>query len=383
MCKPQDFVTILILFASCLLSVSSCEDKPLDDEIGQDEFLVAQPSGYINLSAQATANSYILTQGGAYCIAVVKGNDSDEWLSKTYSAAVLWETFGTSTAPKVGDLIKSVSYKDGYIAFQTADIFKEGNAVIAAKDAEGNILWSWHIWMTDQPQEHVYKSNAGTMMDRNLGATSSTPGDAGAHGLLYQWGRKDPFLNASFIIENYTTYLPHAKSTISWTSIVPAYPWYGTLDYATSNPTTPISVPYMPGNYDWLYNSSSNLTDNTRWTDSNSPKSIYDPCPAGWRVPDGGLDGIWARAGFNDAVFDDTNKGVSFSIASPSVTWYPASGIRNFRDCSLGYVGVEGNYWSASPCDVSAYALQFNLSHCTSTDDARRAVALSVRCAKE
>ena len=383
MCKPQDFVTILIVFASCQLSVSSCEDKPLDDEIAQDEFIVAQPSGYINLSAEVTANSYILTQGGAYCIAAVKGNDSNEWLSKTSSAAVLWETFGTSTAPKVGDLIKSVSYKDGYIAFQTADIFKEGNAVIAAKDAEGNILWSWHIWMTDQPQEHVYKNNAGTMMDRNLGATSSTPGDAGAHGLLYQWGRKDPFLNASFIIENYTTYLPHAKSTISWTSIVPAYPWYGTLDYATSNPTTPISVPYMPGNYDWLYNSSSNLTDNTRWTDSNSPKSIYDPCPAGWRVPDGGPDGIWARAGFNDAVFDDTNKGVSFSIASPSVTWYPASGIRSFRDCSLGYVGVEGNYWSASPCDISAYALQFNLSHCTSTDDARRAVALSVRCAKE
>ena len=129
------------------------------------------------------------------------------------------------------------------------------------------------------------------------------------------------------------TSLPHAKSTIRWTSIVPAYPWYGTLDYATSNPTTPISVPYMPGNYDWLYNSSSNLTDNTRWTDSNSPKSIYDPCPAGWRVPDGGPDGIWARAGFNDAVFDDTNKGVSFSIASPSVAWYPASGIRDIWDC--------------------------------------------------
>ena len=383
MYKSKDFVTILIVSAVFLLSVSSCEDKLLDDEIAQDEFIVAQPSGYINLSAEMTANSYILTQGGAYCIAAVKGNDSNEWLSKTSSADVLWETFGTSTAPKIGDLIKSVSYKDGYVSFQTSDQFKEGNAVIAAKDASGNILWSWHIWMTDQPQEHVYKNNAGTMMDRNLGATSSTPGDAGAHGLMYQWGRKDPFLNASFIVENYVTSLPHAKSTIRWTSIVPAYPWYGTLDYATSNPTTPISVPYMPGNYDWLYNSSSNLTDNTRWTDSNSPKSIYDPCPAGWRVPDGGPDGIWARAGFNDAVFDDTNKGVSFSIASPSVAWYPASGIRNLKDCGLGYVGVSGYYWSASPCDIRAHVLRFDLSHCSSSDDEFRAVALSVRCAKE
>ena len=113
MYKSKCFVTILIVSAVSLLSVSSCEDKLLDDEIAQDEFIVAQPSGYINLSAEVTANSYILTQGGAYCIAAVKGNDSNEWLSKTSSADVLWETFGTSTAPKIGDLIKSVSYKDG------------------------------------------------------------------------------------------------------------------------------------------------------------------------------------------------------------------------------------------------------------------------------
>ena len=35
------------------------------------------------------------------------------------------------------------------------------------------------------------------MMDRNLGATSATPGNVGSLGLLYQWGRKDPFLGSS------------------------------------------------------------------------------------------------------------------------------------------------------------------------------------------
>ena len=78
------------------------------------------------------------------------------------------------------DLISGCCYEDGYIAFKTADTFKEGNAVIAAKDADGKILWSWHIWLTDQPEEHVYNNNAGTMMDRNLGATSATPGDVPA-----------------------------------------------------------------------------------------------------------------------------------------------------------------------------------------------------------
>ncbi|MCC8143462.1 MAG: hypothetical protein LIO97_05900 [Tannerellaceae bacterium] len=30
-------------------------------------------------------------------------------------------------------------------------------------------------------------------MDRNLGALSSTPGNGLALGLMYQWGRKDPY----------------------------------------------------------------------------------------------------------------------------------------------------------------------------------------------
>ena len=105
-------------------------------------------------------------------------------------------------APAVGDLVKNVSYSNGEITFRATD--RKGNAVIAAKDAAGNILWSWHIWLTDQPVEHVYKNNAGTVMDRNLGATSATPGDIGALGLLYQWGRKDPFLGSSSISSNTT-----------------------------------------------------------------------------------------------------------------------------------------------------------------------------------
>ena len=147
-------VALALMCAGALLT--SCSEKSLGayDESELD-FYAAPPSGYNNLSALSTANCYILNQSGAYCIAAVKGNDSDGWLTTAKYAEVLWETFGTSTAPQDGDLIKSVSYKDGYIAFQTPTQFKEGNAMVAAKDAEGNILWSWHLWMTDQPQEQV------------------------------------------------------------------------------------------------------------------------------------------------------------------------------------------------------------------------------------
>ena len=244
------------------------------------------PSGYTNLAATTSANCYIVSQSGSYCFPVVRGNASSDWLYQTKASEVLWESFGTSNTPNVGDLIKFVSYKDGYIAFQTADTFKEGNAVIAAKDASGNILWSWHIWLTDQPQGQEYYNGAGTMMDRNLGATSATPGDVGALGLLYQWGRKDPFLGSSSISSSTT-----AKSTISWPSPVSSNSSRGTVSYVTANPTTFV-YGTSSTDYDWHYSS----RDNSLWTTSDKAKSIYDPCPAGWRVPDGGSSGVWSKA---------------------------------------------------------------------------------------
>ncbi len=117
-------------------------------------------------------------------------------LQTARTAEVLWESFGSSSSLAAGALIKSVLYKDGYICFKTNDYFKEGNAVVAAKDESGKILWSWHIWMTDQPQEHIYINDAGTLMDRNLGATSAAP-DEYSVGLMYQWGRKDPFIDVT------------------------------------------------------------------------------------------------------------------------------------------------------------------------------------------
>ena len=327
------------------------------------------PTGYTNLSSAGTANCYIISQSGSFCLLVAKGNQSSVLLHLTKSAFVLWESFGTSTAPSVGDLIKSVFYKDGYIAFQTADTFKEGNAVIAAKDADGNVLWSWHIWFTDQPQGQEYYNNAGTMMDRNLGATSATPGDVGALGLLYQWGRKDPFLGSSSISSSTL-----AKSTITWPSAVETSSSVGTVDYVTSNPTTFVK---SSSPYDWHYSSPYNL-----WTTSDKSKSVYDPCPSGWRVPDGGSNGIWLNAGFDDTTYDSTNEGISFSISSPSKTWYPASGCRKGFDGDLYYVGDSGGYWSASPGRDDAYYLTFNGSGSVDpwSFSGNRAYGQSVRC---
>ena len=345
--------------------------------INAQEYRTYGKARFLVLSSPESANCYIVSRSGCFMLATVKGNSSES-VGRVASAAVLWETFGTDVAPNIGDLIKSVSYNDGYIAFQTADTFKEGNAVIAAKDAEGNILWSWHIWLTDQPKGQVYYYNAGTIMDRNLGATSATPGDVGALGLLYQWGRKDPFLGSSSISSSTL-----AKSTITWPSAVSSDS-NGTIAYATANPTTFIT--YNDSNYDWYYTGSSS-TDNTRWTTSEAQKSIYDPCPAGWRVPDGGSDGVWSKTHALGSSFyhsyDRTNKGMDFSgkFGSASTIWYPASGYRSSDDGSLYGVGDSGFCWSASRSNDYAYSLYFgSRGYVGPSSNRNRAYGRSVRC---
>lgn len=335
-----------------------------------------------DLSGSESANCYIVSSAGSYMFRTVQGNSSTS-VGSVASAEVLWESFGTDIEPNVGDLIKSVSHSDGYIYFQIADTFKEGNAVIAAKDAAGNILWSWHIWLTDQPEGQEYYNGAGTMMDRNLGATSATPGDVGALGLLYQWGRKDPFLGSSSISSSTV-----AKSTISWPSAVSSDSSNGTIAYAIANPTTFIA--YNDSNIDWYYTGSSS-TDNTRWTASDKAKSIYDPCPSGWRVPDGGSTGVWVKAIGSSSYFkyayDSIDEGMNFSgkFGSASTIWYPASGSRHsYYGGSLNGVGYSGRYWSASPSSNYAYYLRFgsNGSVYPSLSNTR-ASGSSVRCLQE
>ena len=322
-----------------------------------------------NLAEEGTANCYIVSESGIYKFPAVKGN-SNESVGEVASAEVLWESFGTSVTPKVGELVESASYKEGQILISVASSYKEGNAVVAAKDASGTILWSWHIWLTDQPAEQVYYNNAGTMMDRNLGATSATPGDVGALGLLYQWGRKDPFLGSSSISSE-----TEAKSTKSWPSPVSSSTSEGNLEYVTNNPMTFITGSSST-KYDWHYSS----RNNDLW---KSSKTIYDPCPAGWRVPDGGDDGVWSKAyGSPSSLYDYPYNSVSKGIYFLDF-WYPASGRRNYDHKTLSLVGYYGIYWSATPSDSRAYCLSFDLDGSLyMADYEERAFGLSVRCLK-
>ena len=274
-----------------------------------------------------TANCWIISEGGAtYSFPTVKGNSSES-VGAVASAKVVWESYGTTETINVGDLVSEAAYEDGKIKVTTTG--KNGNALVAACDASGNILWSWHLWITDDTiQEHTYANGAGVAMDRNLGALSATPGDVGALGLLYQWGRKDPFL-ASASISAYT------EPAVAGTAI--SYNTCNTLALTIANPT------YIDEYY---------AADDS-WGDT---KTIYDPCPVGWKVP--GKD-FWTNAlpeeTSENEYWDSTNKGILLPASiSGAESWYPAAGYRGIDGTVYGS-GDGGIYWS-STFSISDYA---------------------------
>ncbi|MBQ7311564.1 MAG: hypothetical protein IJW88_08565 [Alistipes sp.] len=327
-----------------------------------------------DLSAEGTANCYLVKTTGKYKFKAVKGN-STQSVGAASSADVLWESFGTSTTPNEGDLIASAIYKDGYVYFATPNTFKSGNASIAVRDTSGTILWSWHIWCSAEGwTDDIYPNNAGTMMDRNLGATSATPGSVGALGLMYQWGRKDPFLGSSSISSDTLV-----ASTGSWNTVSSP----SSMDYAEENPTTFINSNWYGGS-----------VPGNGWHTSESAKGLYDPCPVGYRVPDGGKNGFWATAlGTSSSTstgtkWDSTNSGRHWTLADGmTAAWYPAVGFSALDgDGSLYLVGSSGKYWSASPVPSSsydAYDLNFNDDYVRPAFDSHRSCEQSVRCVRE
>ncbi len=232
---------------------------------------------YTDLSATATANTYIISSAGKYKFnATIKGNGGLDPLTGTTATPiskssiagvkVLWELGDTyGKAIKYSSSAYDISYLDGYVYFSTPETFQSGDAYVAVYDNSDNILWSWLIWATSAPTEQTAGSEK--FMNCNLGAISVGNYNS---GFCYEWGRKDPFPAADGGYYTPYTYVPermtcHAIQTAgSGVSIA----------NSIMIPTT-----YLDDN-PWV-----NETDYKNYLWSDFEKTIYDPCPAGWRVP--------------------------------------------------------------------------------------------------
>ena len=157
---------------------------------------------------------------------------------------------------------------------------------------------------------------------------------------------------------------------------------------AEENPMTYIGS----GSGEWCTGTGADESDYTkRWM--GSKKTMYDPCPVGYRVPKGGNDGFWATAlGTSSSTstgtkWDSTTSGRHWTLADgTTAAWYPAVGCRYYHSGAFDYVGSYGYYWSASPSpsDSSrAYYLHFNNGLVSPARDNLRGSGCSVRCVKE
>lgn len=332
-------------------------------------FTTLEAPEVVDLSLSGTANCYLVKKSGDYKFKAVQGNSTTA-VGVPATASVLWESFGTTTAPNAGEIIESASYEDGYVIFSTPSCFNDGNAVIAVKDASGQILWSWHIWCCSEGYvEQSYANDAGIMMDRNLGATSALPSDGTkTFGLLYQWGRKDPFL-------------PGTASSQEWPAPdLNMDDTKATIEYSVQNPMNFMTIKSSYGK-EWFY-SGSNYCDITRW--SGNAKTIYDPCPEGWKVPDGNF---MKKAGFAENGYSRPDLSDGFYLPTdicPEGAWFPMAGY------IYGYHGSyktdRGHIWTTTNGDrTSPYFLSMYYYSVIADWDGwfEPASAFSVRCIKE
>ncbi len=337
------------------LNVSFTPDEQggIDIDVSLDDYTDREDLDYsveqtepVDLSEPGLANSYIVERGGYYRFcAAYKDDERTSPVGEADRVEVLWESYGTDDPISPGDLTYNVVLSGESILFNASD--RKGNALIAAKDADGNILWSWHIWLTDRPGDQVYNDEAGIMMDRNLGATSALKSDgAKTYGLLYQWGRKDPFLGSGTAGGNST-----ALSTGVWPEPVQFSAEVGTAEYADAHPMTFIMDASENANDNWMAE-----PDYSRWA-VEGPKPVYDPCPYGYRMPSAEYSkGIWHSSlgrenmDMGNASFDG---GYDFGAGNPVETmtadpacWYPAAGKKSSANGNLILSGEVGTYWS-------------------------------------
>lgn len=389
------------------------------------------------LGESGTANSYIITHRGQYSFnATVRGNGKT--VSGLAAPAPVAATGAKLVWQSAKGMISSVSFSEGVITFFANRVF--GNALIAATDIDGNILWSWHIWFPKEPVQALHVSSGFEVMNFNLGALSATAGDVESYGLLYQWGRKDPFPGSprasggDVSLKNVDVYDINGNVVA-----IGNHPDAMTVDYAIGNPTIAIGNRdqyYSKSCRDWITSGSGN---DALWGNPDGKelqdgiyknvgsKSFYDPCPPGWRVPPVSAFIKFTETGGMAWATGDAQKGLTWGDLGGStnvaVVDYDGDGVYTLNDWKNGWhfwldknkgvasyfpattrydgqyallmgsmVGLWGNYWLNAACEGGlGYAVAFGLKEYTGNwsitlspaANGSKADAYAVRCIKE
>jgi hypothetical protein len=330
-------------------------------------------SDILDIDAEGNANCYIVTKPGAFKFKAVYGNNSSKFLEDVADAVVLWETWNDDSEVTPGSVIPLVSYAEDYIIFHTPDVLRPGNAVVAARAEDGTILWSWHLWVPKTPVTvDSYGDIMGApLMSRNLGAlVDAVAGDTGvdplSYGLVYQWGRKDPFTAAgSFNSSDQATWAGADEKVA---------PGQISLADAVANPR--LLGHANDGN--WMTE-----IDETLWSDDG--KTIYDPCPPGYRVPArNSTKPFWSGDLTSQAGWSVSGSNGWLTLGNPAAV-FPVAGYRDDYDVGgMAKVGKRTLYWTAHGSEAKAACADLRYDKSSfKLGSAPKARLGSVRCVKE
>ena len=404
-------------------------------------------------SSMNTANCYVVNSKGTYSIPLVYGcaikNSSDNKVS--YNTATYVNHEGNQiNSPYIYNMVPTVDgaklvWQDvqnmitvkselgdnGHsLIFTIGDNIAQGNAVVAAT-ANGTVVWSWHIWVTDRdvsvnaaiPTKAFDTSYTYNFMPVPLGwcdgpttlvaprnfTLSLTQGQSGkklsasiaqvgknslyTNLTYYQWGRKDPFVGN---IRNTNECKPWYDENGDKQSSLKSSNTTRTKAYGITNPEYFINGLAQWDNGattydDWNANLSSTTAPSEIFNYTDVEKTVYDPSPFGYKLPPTN-----AFTGFatTDATGAQTANGsgrkdggwyfyTGGQSTGPTDFWI-GSGYRKYSNGSLGGVRSIGYYWSAGPSNFSsACVLYFDASNVNTQNDNSRANGYSVRPVSE
>ena len=298
-----------------------------------------------------TANSYIVNAPGTYTLPLVYGNaivngvknesayktkNTGEGILQTFinhlgrgitspyiyenkdandnnlsaqNAELLWQD--------VKGLVTDVKLADGGKALQfkvNKEVIEQGNAVVAIRDSEGTIMWSWHIWVTDyNPYEtednffnrylgfcyndtKIYDPRTvtlrfeqdGTGEQAELTITQTEHRIEDGNCPFYQFGRKDPMLpgtTSTAGAENKTWYDAQGTASTEIKTVLKGREVRGNdvIIQCIKDPDKLCGATWM----DFVYynNWATNDKKGESTSKTTSVKTVYDPSPAGYQVP--------------------------------------------------------------------------------------------------
>lgn len=384
---------------------------------------------------QNTANCYLVNAPGSYRLPLVYGNAIKNGADNT--PAYNPQTTGTSalqtfkdhndqniTSPYIynkytpadcclvwqdaPNMLSRVKLSDDkrWLTFEVEQgTIHQGNAIVAVRDANKKILWSWHIWITTyrlgndlktiiNQQAVTYKilpirlgwCDRETYAARDMKVRITQPVSglsaefdinqtatvAEGSSLYYQFGRKDPLIAPNLIIGYGQSY---DKPTYSDNpdylyQTNPDLTQQVSIGYTIQHPNVCYVVNILP-RYDWNQTNVANLwsaVDANCYThyqnsyphvDGVVVKTVYDPSPVGYTIPPTGAFGGFSLSDvvgtWNYGYTLDCNAG-----GTGDQLTFRTTGIRNYMDGKVGYLDRLGMLWTANAGDGWSNSSAYN-----------------------